>query len=61
LTIADARELHRRFSNAATDDALATSFKRLIGERRARLLAFLADARRRNAIQAARSLGARRV
>ncbi len=54
LTVAEARELHRRFTCSLADDALAVRFNRLVSERRARLLAFLADARRREALQQAR-------
>ena len=54
LTVVEARELHRRFTRTAADDALAVRFNRLVSERRARLLAFLADARRREALQQAR-------
>ena len=54
LTVAEARELHRRFTRSVADDVLAVRFNRLVSERRARLLAFLADARRREALQQAR-------
>ena len=54
LRAIDARALHARLSRPATSDLLATSFARLTSERRARLLTFLADARRREAIAAAR-------
>jgi hypothetical protein len=57
LTVVEARELHRRFTRAAADDALALRFNRFIPERRARLLAFLADARRREALQPRTRLG----
>jgi hypothetical protein len=49
LTIAEARALYRRLSAPTADDALAVAFDRLTRDRRARLLAFLADARRREA------------
>ena len=50
LTVLEAWKLHKRLSMPAKDDALATAFGRLIDERRARLLAFLGDARRRAAL-----------
>jgi hypothetical protein len=42
-----ARAMFRRFCNPQAGDALAARFMRLTIDRRARLLAFLADARRR--------------
>lgn len=54
LSVGDARELHRRLSLALTDDPIAQRFGRMIAERRERLLAFLAGARRREAIRCAR-------
>ncbi len=51
LSVADARELHRRFTLMLPGDPIATMFGRLIGERRTRLLSFLADARRREALR----------
>jgi hypothetical protein len=42
-----ARAMFRRFCNPQAHDALAARFMRLTIDRRARLLAFLADARRR--------------
>jgi hypothetical protein len=50
LSVADSRELHRRLTLAIADDELATMFNRLVADRRARLIAFLADARRREAL-----------
>lgn len=50
LTVIEAWTLHKRLANPSATDALATAFGRLILERRARLLAFLGDARRRAAI-----------
>jgi hypothetical protein len=48
----EARALHRRLAGpAAAEDPLATRFMRLVTERRARLLAFLGDARRRAALR----------
>jgi hypothetical protein len=54
LTILEAGSLQRRLSINAPDDALAAVFARLTVERRNRLVAFLGDARRRQAIAAAR-------
>lgn len=51
LSIAASREMHRRLSNPRPGDALATRFALLVVERRGRLLAFLADARRREALR----------
>jgi hypothetical protein len=48
LTVLESRALHARLS--AGRDALAVKFMRLTIERRTRVLAFLADARRRAAI-----------
>jgi hypothetical protein len=48
LSLADARELHRRLSLMLPNDPIATRFMGLVVERRARLIAFLADARRRH-------------
>lgn len=50
LPVLAARALHARLANPRTNDVLATKFARLVAERRNRLLAFLADARRREAI-----------
>lgn len=49
LTVLQAWLLHRRLSCAVAGDPLAAAFGRLVVERRARLLVFLADARRRAA------------
>lgn len=54
LSVLDARELQRRLTLGLADDPIATRFARLIVARRVRLLAFLADARRREALQRAR-------
>jgi len=56
LSVADARALHRRFTIPSPDDALAERFSRLVVERKARLVAVLADARRREAIFANRGV-----
>jgi hypothetical protein len=53
LTVLDARELHRRLSIPAADDRIAARFGRMILDRRQRLLAVLADARRREALASA--------
>lgn len=50
LSVADARVLHRRLTIPSPDDALAMRFSRLVADRQARLVAVLADARRREAI-----------
>jgi hypothetical protein len=52
--VATQRALHARLSNARAGDELATKFHQLTAERRTRLLSFLADARRREALAAAR-------
>jgi hypothetical protein len=49
LSIVDSRALRSRLSNPRSGDPLAESFMRLTAERRARLINFLADARRREA------------
>jgi hypothetical protein len=49
LSVLEAGVLHRRLANPRSDDELAQHFLRLVADRRARLLAFLADARRRAA------------
>jgi hypothetical protein len=49
-SVSDSRALHRRLTLAISGDELAAMFGRLVADRRARLLAFLADARRRDAI-----------
>lgn len=54
MCLADARELHRRLTLCLSDDPIATRFFRLVAERRARLLTFLGDARRRHALGVAR-------
>jgi hypothetical protein len=57
LPLADARALHRRFQLATSGDVLLERFSRLAVERKARLVAFLADAPRRAAIATARRGG----
>ena len=54
LSVLAARALHARLSACRADDALALAFSRLTIERRTRLLTFLADARRREALAATR-------
>lgn len=54
LDIRESIALHRRLVLMLPDDPIAARFGRLVSERRARLLAFLADARRRAALQAQR-------
>jgi hypothetical protein len=49
LPLLEARELHARLAKCRPDDALAARFAHLVADRRSRLLAFLADARRRAA------------
>lgn len=51
LTVIDAMELHRRLSLNSAGDKLASWFRRLVVERRGRLLSYLADARRREALR----------
>ena len=54
LTIAESRALHGRLTMPKDGDELAQLFGRLVADRRARLVAFVADARRREAVLAAR-------
>lgn len=54
LSIADADALHHRLATPRAGDGVAAQFGRLAFERRERLLAFLADARRRETIAMAR-------
>ena len=53
LSVPQSRALHRRLSAPAVGDELVTLFERLTRDRRARLLAFLADSRRRSATKLA--------
>ncbi len=56
LSVGEARTLHQRFSRPSTAaDALTSKFAGLIIDRRQRLLAFIADARRRAAIAQSRT------
>lgn len=50
LNLAEARELHRRLTLQLDGDPVVSRFARMVAPRRARLIAFLADARRRAAI-----------
>ena len=50
LSVADARELHRRLTLQLDGDPIGSRFVRMIAARRVRLMAFLGDARRRAAI-----------
>jgi hypothetical protein len=54
LSVMEARALHARFSHPKANDRLAQLFMRLTADRRARLINFLADARRREALAANR-------
>ena len=56
INIGEARTLHQRLSRPpVATDALATKFATLINERRQRLLAFIADTRRRVTIAQSRA------
>lgn len=50
LSVLESRALHMRLSNPRSGDVLAAALMRLTYERRARLIHFLADARRREAL-----------
>ena len=54
LSVLESRALHARLAHPRSGDALAAAFARLTIERRMRLLAFIADARRREAVAFAR-------
>ena len=54
LPVATQRAVHARLSNPRAGDELAAKFHQLTAERTTRLLNFLADARRREALAAAR-------
>ena len=53
LSVAESRALHERLRLPREDDELVAMMGRLGAERRARLVAFVADARRREAVRAA--------
>jgi hypothetical protein len=55
LTVLESRALLARIRTARAGDRLVEKLGRLTAERRGRLLAFLADARRREALQLART------
>ena len=50
LCVMESRALHARLACPRSDDQLAAVFMRLTADRRARLIYFLADARRREAL-----------
>ena len=52
LTVVEANYMRARLANPKADDPLALKFARLTHERRARLIAFVADTRRRQVIAA---------
>ena len=54
LTIEESRALHARLTMPKDGDELARLIGRLVVDRRGRLIAFVADARRREAVHAAR-------
>jgi hypothetical protein len=54
LTRAEASVLHRRLSDPDPGDGVAAAFARLVVDRRTRLLAFLAEAPRREHLQGTR-------
>jgi hypothetical protein len=56
LSVVESRALHRRLTLASSTDPLVKTFGRLVAGRRERLLAFLADVRRREAIAGARKV-----
>ena len=55
LPVASQRALYARLSNPRIGDQLAERFSRLTADRRTRLLTFLADARRREALAQAKN------
>ena len=54
MSVLECRAIHGRLTSMRPGDELAHKFARLTLERRGRLLAFLADARRREALASAR-------
>jgi len=54
LSVSDSRNLHVRLASPKPGDTIAHKFARMTLERRTRLLNFLADARRREALAATR-------
>jgi hypothetical protein len=59
LTVPEARVLQSRLSNPQASDQVATAFQRMTGERRARVINFLADARRREALKGGSNVASR--
>lgn len=57
LSVPECRALHARLANPQPADEVAVTFGRLVIARRTRLLAFLADVRRRQAIAGGRRRG----
>jgi hypothetical protein len=51
LSVTDARSLHRRLTITAASDPIARKFGQMVIDRQQRLITFLADARRREALQ----------
>jgi hypothetical protein len=58
LTELEAHFLHRRLANPRPGDRVAAALARLTSDRRGRVIAYVADTRRRNAQRAARLRGA---
>jgi hypothetical protein len=54
LNAVESLAMHRRLANPQIKDELAEKFARMVVDRRNRLLGFLADCRRRSALQGAR-------
>jgi hypothetical protein len=50
LSVLESRAMYQRLSSPKAGDSLATAFMRLTADRRARLVQFLGDARRRHAL-----------
>jgi hypothetical protein len=50
LSVMESRALHARLANPRSGDSLVAAFMRMTADRRARLINFLADARRREAL-----------
>lgn len=50
LSVLEARALHKRLTCRVAGDEVVVAFDRLVVERRARLITFLEDARRREAL-----------
>ena len=54
LSVMESRSLHARLANPRSGDTLVAAFMRMTADRRARLINFLSDARRREALNAGR-------